>query len=142
MSISDDVKAKIQGVLEGCGTIDDKCYHEVRQVLRSANVEVNRKIEARHFGHLLSKTFKTGAGAFFSFADYLYTSWWARYNDFNNVSPHILIPKPKASEVEKVASATEVVVSAEGQSIAVITPTPDPTTAQGYDTLWSNKSLR
>ncbi|KAF2271292.1 uncharacterized protein EI97DRAFT_287071 [Westerdykella ornata] len=131
MTVSDDVKAKIQGVLEGCGQLDDKCYHEVRQVLRSANVEVNKKLEARHFGHLLSKTFKTGAGVFLSFADYLYTSWWARYNDFNNVSPNFIIPKPKASEVEKVASATEVVVSAEGASVAKITPTPDPTSAQG-----------
>jgi hypothetical protein len=135
MSVSDDVKAKIQGVLEGCGQLDDKCYHDVRQVLRSANVEVNRKLEARHFGHLLSKAFKSGAGAFLSFADYLYTSWWAHYNDLNNVSPHFIIPKPKASEVDKVASATEVVVSAEGTSVALITPTPDPTLAQGYDTL-------
>ncbi|KAF2265276.1 hypothetical protein CC78DRAFT_443764, partial [Lojkania enalia] len=129
--ISPDVKANIQGVLEGCRELDDKCYQEARGVLRSADLEVNHKLERRHFGHFLLKTAKGGWAIFADIAANLYMSWYQKSKDLEGVESFMFIPVSIASEAAKLETATDVVISAGGTAIATITPKPDPTSITG-----------
>lgn len=132
LGISPDVKAKVQGVLEGCGELDDKCYKETREVLRSANFEIDHKIERRAFTNFLSKTVKGAWDIFLDIAAMLYMSWELRskeqHGDFDSFT---FIPASKAGEAAKLETATDVVISAGGTAIATIKPTPNPTGLKG-----------
>ncbi|KAH7076789.1 hypothetical protein BKA63DRAFT_510777 [Paraphoma chrysanthemicola] len=131
IGISPDVKAKLQGVLEGCGQLDDKCYHEAREIMRSVNVEVDHKLERRAFRDLLTKTVK---GAILIFADIaisLRMTWFLKSKDQEGAESFMFIPVAKASEAAKFETATELVVSAESSAIVTIKPTPAPTTVTG-----------
>ena len=131
MGLSPDIKAKIQGVLEGCGQLDDKCYQETREVLRSADLEVDSKLERRNFGHMLSKTIKGGWAIFADFAANLYMSLFQKSKDLEGAESFMFIPVSKASEAAKLETATDVVISAGGTAVATITPKPDPTSLKG-----------
>jgi hypothetical protein len=55
--------------------MDEKCYKDTREVLRSADLEIDQRIERRAFRHMLSKTVKSGVTAFLDFASILHMSW-------------------------------------------------------------------
>ncbi|KAF2692023.1 hypothetical protein K458DRAFT_482650 [Lentithecium fluviatile CBS 122367] len=131
VGLSPDIKAKVQGVLEGCDKLDDKCYQEARRVIRSADFEVDHRLERRHFGHMLSKTIKGGWAIFVSFAATLYMSWYQKSKDLAGAESFMFIPVSKASEAAKFATATNVIISGGGNAVATITPTPEPTKLKG-----------
>jgi hypothetical protein len=118
-------------VLEGCGKMDEKCYKDTREVLRSADLEIDQKIERRAFRHMLSKTVKSGVTAFLDFASMLHMSWDLKFKDRHGELDSIYIPTGKAGEADKLRTATEVVVSAEKTAVVTIKPTPDPTGVKG-----------
>ena len=116
-------------MLEGCGQADNKCYQDVREILNSANLEIDSQLDRRGFAQFLSKTFKK-AGSVFSFiASALMSNWYTRHQEVEELG--MFIPDTKASEAVKLATATEVVISAGGSPVVTITPTPDPTNLQG-----------
>ncbi|KAH7083730.1 hypothetical protein FB567DRAFT_529797 [Paraphoma chrysanthemicola] len=132
LGLSPDVKAKVQGVLEACGQADDKCYQDTRDVLRSANLDIDNRIERRDFRHLLSKTVKGALGYFLDIAAMLYISWEMKFKDqHGEFDSFAFIPVSKAGEAAKLETATDVLVSAEGTAIATIKPTPHPTSLKG-----------
>ena len=83
--------------MEGCGNLDDKCYQEAREVLRSADLDVDGKLERRGFGHFLSKTDKGGWSILADIATTLYLSWYMKSTDLPADSFNF-IPASKASE--------------------------------------------
>jgi hypothetical protein len=131
--MSSDIKAKLQGAVQGCKALDNQCYQDARSVLQAANVEVDTKLDKRNFGHLLSKTAKSGLATFIDFATNLYMSWRLKSQDMQGADSFMFIPVSKASEAVKLHTATNVVVSAAGAVVATITPAPDPTKLQGYE---------
>lgn len=129
--MSPDIKAKVQGVIEGCGKLDDKCYQQARAIIRSADLEVDHKLERRHFGHFLLKTAKGSWAMFADIATNLYMSWQLKSHDLDGAESFMFIPVSKAGEAAKLETATNVVVSGDGKAIATITPKPDPTSIKG-----------
>lgn len=139
VGLSKDLKAKIAGVLDGCGKMDDKCHDDIDAVLSSAHVQIDPKLEGRHFGHKLSKAGKGGVksgavGVFLGIMDYLQMAWKVNSGESDKGPNFAFIPASKADEVADVAAATgkPVVISGGGKGVATITPKPDPNNAQGY----------
>jgi hypothetical protein len=120
-------------VLDACGQPDDKCYKDTREVLRSANLEIDHKIERRDFRQLLSKTVKGALGYFLDIAAMLYISWELKFKDqHGEFDSFKFIPLSKAGEAAKWETASDVIVSAGGTAVATIKPTPHPTSLKGY----------
>lgn len=129
IELSADAKAKVNGILKGCGQADDKCYQGVREVLYDADLEIDSQLDRRGFAQLLSKTFKK-AGAVFSFiASALMSNWYTRHQEVEDSG--LFVPQAKASEASELATATKVTISAGGSAVVTVTPTPDPTKLQG-----------
>ncbi|KAI0004056.1 hypothetical protein F4779DRAFT_630464 [Xylariaceae sp. FL0662B] len=130
--LSPDAKAKIHGILEGCGKTDNKCYQEVREVLQSSNLEIDSQLNRRGFAQLLSKTFKKVAFVFSMITSHLISNWHVRHGEVGELG--LFVPAAKASEASVFATASKILVSAQGSAVATITPTPDPTKLQGSHT--------
>ncbi|KAK4447190.1 hypothetical protein QBC34DRAFT_467708 [Podospora aff. communis PSN243] len=45
--LGQDIKAKVDGVLDGCGQVDDKCYHDVLTALDDGVVQTDHNLEGR-----------------------------------------------------------------------------------------------
>ncbi|PNH52837.1 hypothetical protein VD0003_g4512 [Verticillium dahliae] len=129
VSFSADTKSKIHGILEACGEVDDKCYQEVRQLLRNADLQIDGELERRGFVQFLSKTFKK-VGSVFSFIAGVLISNWAMKQE---QPTGMFVPHEIASQASKLETTTPV-VSADGTAVATITSTPDPTVLQGSQT--------
>jgi hypothetical protein len=126
----------VQGVLEGCGQVDDNCYKEILEVLRSANFEIDHKIEGRAFRHFLSKTIKIAVkGALNIFLDIeamLLLSWKLKFKELHgDLDSVAFIPASKVADAARLQTATDVVISAGGTAIITIKPTPNPTSLKG-----------
>ncbi|KAM0330636.1 hypothetical protein ACHAQA_003586 [Verticillium albo-atrum] len=128
--LSPETQDKVVGILEACGKADDKCYQEVRKVLRSANLQIDGEIERRGFVQFLSKTFKKVGSVFSFIAGALISNWAMKQEQPSG----LFVPHEIASQASKLTEATGVVVSADGTVVATITPTPDPTKLQGSQT--------
>ncbi|KAI1346531.1 hypothetical protein F5Y01DRAFT_321669 [Xylaria sp. FL0043] len=128
--LSGDTQSKVQGVLEGCGEIvDDKCWQDVWNVLRESELQLDNKLDRRHFGHLLSKTFKKLVGIYGYMTSILLTLWSFKHDD--EIFSQKVLPYPQVGAATIFATATNIVISAEGQAVATVTPTSVPTTTQG-----------
>jgi hypothetical protein len=130
VGISPDIAASIHGTLEGCGQLDDKCYHEVQDVLQSAKVEMNHKLEGRDFLWFIKKNAKLPIVLFANIINTLRISWYQKSHNSQDVESFMFIPLSKISEATKLQSAAEVVVSAAGSAVATIRPRPDPTSIE------------
>ncbi|KAG4440793.1 hypothetical protein IFR05_003721 [Cadophora sp. M221] len=138
VSLSPDTRSKIRGVLDGCGEIiDDMCYQDVLQVLESSELQIDSQLDRRHFGHMLSKTFRfvggkvAGIAAFFDHVSKLLLSMWHIRHSDEEFAKSIFLPHSEVTSVTVLATATTVVVSAEGQPIVTITQKPDTTSLLG-----------
>jgi hypothetical protein len=130
IELSPDAKAKIQGVFDACGVADNHCYQDARNVLHSADLQIDPALERRGFAQLLSKTFKSIADVYLTITAILLAEWNLKALDMEQLG--LFIPQPDALKASALASATAVVISAQGSDIGTITPTPDPTKLQGY----------
>ena len=130
------------GVLDGCGaTIDDQCYQDVVQALQDSELQIDNQLDRRNFGHMLSKTFRIGLPkvgvvggvvAFYSYvAELLVSMWHIRHSD-EEFAKSLFLPHGQVSSVTVIATATTVIISAEGQPVATVTPVLDRTTLMGY----------
>ncbi|KAI0431606.1 hypothetical protein F5Y09DRAFT_340451 [Xylaria sp. FL1042] len=129
--LSSDTQNKVQGVLEGCGdTVDDRCWQDVCNVLRESELQLDDKLDRRHFGHLLSKTFTGGVALFYEYVTSILTTLWSLKHADETFAQKFL-PRPQVSAATIFATATNIVISAEGQAVATVTPTPVPTSIQG-----------
>jgi hypothetical protein len=131
--LSADTHSKVQGVLEGCGDkIDDKCYQDVHKVLKESELQLDSQKDRRHFGNLLSKTFrKNGVGFVLStLTGFLMVQWNFKHadEDFSRT----FMPHAKIDAASILVTATTVIISGEGKPVATITQMPDTTVLQGY----------
>ncbi|KAM0594562.1 hypothetical protein ACHAP6_000305 [Verticillium nonalfalfae] len=129
VSLSAETQSKIHGILEACGEVDDKCYQEVRQLLRNADLQIDGELERRGFVQFLSKTFKKVGSVFSFIAGVLISNWSMKQEQPTGM----FVPHEIASQASKLET-TGVVVSADGTAVATITSTPDPTVLQGSQT--------
>ena len=60
----------------------------------------------------------------------LLAEWKLKALDTNQLS--LFVPQQDAQKVSALATATAVVISAQGSGIGTVMPTPDPTKLQGY----------
>ncbi|KAB5578286.1 hypothetical protein GE09DRAFT_1089179 [Coniochaeta sp. 2T2.1] len=132
IELSPDTRAKLQGVFDGCGVADDHCYQDARNVLRSADLQIDAALERRGFAQLLSKTFKKLGNLYLEITAILLAEW--KLQSFDNQQLGLFIPQPHADKASALATATAVVVSAQGSQIGTVMPTPDPTKLQGSQT--------
>ncbi|KAH7333207.1 hypothetical protein BKA65DRAFT_596796 [Rhexocercosporidium sp. MPI-PUGE-AT-0058] len=138
VSLSADTRNKVRGVLDGCGEqVDDKCYQDVVRVLESSELQIDSQLDRRHFGHMLSKTFRGvsarvgGIAAFFLHVSKVLLSQWHIKHSDEEFSKSLFLPHSKVSTVTVLATATTIVVSADGQAIVTITQVPETATLQG-----------
>ncbi|KAG8409690.1 hypothetical protein J3458_018776 [Metarhizium acridum] len=107
---SGDLLQKLQDTLGGDSCKDkghgDACYQALHGVLRSADMSVDNGLAKRDFYRLVSRSFLV----------------WRLLEDENQ---HI--PQAAASSAGGLDRGRPLTISAEGSSIVVITPTPDPT---------------
>jgi hypothetical protein len=127
--LSADTKAKVQGVLEGCGQADDQCHQDIRNVLRSAHLEIDHQLTRRTLLSMLQRTAKKVSGIFLEIAAILQAKWAGKAME--NADWGMFIPERKAEDVANVASASVITISTGGKPFLTVTPTPDPTTLQG-----------
>lgn len=127
--LSSDINDKVQSVLQGCGQADDKCFHDIRAVIDSADLEVDKQLDRRGFGSLISKTFKRIGYIYDFMVAALLADWYLKHAQPPRLGQYI--PQAKASEAPVLATATNVVVSAAGSPVVTITPTPDATKLEG-----------
>jgi hypothetical protein len=66
--LSVSTKAKIQGVLEGCGESSDKCYQDVRNILRFSYLEIDHELTRGSFLEMLSRAMKRSRAVFSTIA--------------------------------------------------------------------------
>jgi hypothetical protein len=116
-------------VLQGCGTIDNKCYQDVNRVFDSADVQIDKQLDRRGFASLLSKTFKSSIGFFLNVSAYLLASWKLKSQDMNELG--MWLPDAVASDAGAFASVTSVTISGGGVAVATITKAPDTTSLVG-----------
>lgn len=119
----------MQGVLDGCGEIDNQCYQDVNEILNSADLEIDGSVNRRGLVALLSKTFKAFVGVFLDITSILITNWKIRQQEVQEEG--LWLPDAKASDAGAVASATEITVSAGGALVVTITQTSVTTSLQG-----------
>jgi hypothetical protein len=129
VALSPDAKAKVQGTLDACDETDNSCYQDVRDVIHSADLHIDNQLERRDFAQLLSKTFKKIGFVFAEIAAVLMSQYKLRHEDLQELG--LYLPEQAASQIAAVASATTIVISAQGSGVGTITPTPDPTQLQG-----------
>lgn len=119
IALGKDVLGKVQGVLKGCGAIDNKCYQDVNQIFNSADVQIDKQLDRRHIGHLLSKTFKSSGDFFLAVYALLLANWKVKSQDMKEMG--MWLPDPVASDAGNLASITAVTISGGGVAVATIT---------------------
>ncbi|KAF1995307.1 hypothetical protein P154DRAFT_611177 [Amniculicola lignicola CBS 123094] len=124
VALSQDTQAKVEGVLEGCGTTDDRCFQDVLNTIHSADVHLDEKIERRHIGHMISKAAKGSWSIFADIALMLTLNWEQKADKMDNSA--FRLPVNKVEE-----AATSFVHSAGGSAAITITPTVAPTQMTG-----------
>lgn len=129
VAFSPDIKSKVQGVLDGCGQIDNQCYQDINTVFLSADLTMDGALDRRGFASLLSKTFKSSYAIFLNIAAALLANWKARQQEVQELG--IWIPNDKATDAGAIATATGVTISAGGTPVVTITQAPDVTKLQG-----------
>jgi hypothetical protein len=117
-------------VLEGCGKPDDKCYQDVLNTLQSADFDLDKRLERRGLGQMISKTVKGAWDLFFDIAAMLLLNWQMKSDKMDNSAFHI--PITRAQEAANSASATSVVHSAGGSVVITVTPTSSAAKLTGY----------
>lgn len=129
IALGQDILSKVQGVLKGCATIDEKCYQAVNQVFDSADVQIDQKLDRRGFASLLSKTFKSSIGFFLDVSAYLLASWKMKSQEMNELG--MWLPDAVASDGGALASVTSVTISGGGAAVATITKAPGTVSLEG-----------
>jgi hypothetical protein len=124
--LSTDTQAKVEGVLEGCGTGDDnKCYQDVVQALESADLELDSKLERRELAKLLSDTMLRDLAYRLSMMWYignmLLLNWKMKADKMDNAAFHL--PVAKVQELAISATGPSIIQSAGGSVVVTITPT-------------------
>jgi hypothetical protein len=120
----------VEGVLEGCGTPDDKCYQDVLNTLKLADLDLDKQLDRRGLGQMISKTVKGAWDLFFDIAAMLLLNWQMKSDKMDNYAFHF--PISRAQEAADLMSATSVVHSAGGSVVITVTPTSKPATLTGY----------
>lgn len=108
----------IQRGLNGYGQGDNQCLTGVRNAVRSANLEFNGQLERRGLAQLLSKAFKKLGAVFMQIVSILGTNHRIQYQDVQELG--IFMPDLDPSLASVLASATEVVVSAQGTGFGTL----------------------
>ncbi|KAK0617748.1 hypothetical protein B0T14DRAFT_605745 [Immersiella caudata] len=127
--LGQDIKAKVDGVLEGCGALNDKCYQEVLAVLEDGVMQTDKKLEGRQVIAalvLLAAEFIT-LDTLITVVAIVETT---RFAAFLALPPPlgIYFPEDKAKPAGTLPQGP-VTVSAGGSAVITITqgPTPQPT---------------
>ncbi|KAH7068126.1 hypothetical protein BKA63DRAFT_521179 [Paraphoma chrysanthemicola] len=128
--LSNSTKAKIQGVLEGCGEPSDRCHQEVRNILRSSRLEIDHELTRGSFMKMLSGALKRSMAVFSTIAAILKAKWLGKDNDAADNG--MFIPVSKAEDAgAKLATASALTIAAAGSIFITVTPTPEPSKLQG-----------
>ena len=131
--LGQDTKAKVDGVLEGCGDSIDQCYQEVAKVLHDAFVKIDNGIERRQAGPDIEgmNEVAQGWGSLANVKDgasYLIAADWAANKKYGDEKGSFW-PDEAAIGIANFANATSLTVSAGGSAVMTITQAPDPTTS-------------
>ncbi|KAH7029901.1 uncharacterized protein B0I36DRAFT_412362, partial [Microdochium trichocladiopsis] len=129
--LSDDSRAKVRGVLEACGSLDNQCFQDVQQVLAQSDLQIDPQLNKRDFFALLSKTFRLASSRVAATAAILMAFWQAKYAD--EQFAQAFVPRPVAEAAGAFAiPGAEVVVELQGSPLVTVTaPTPAATTLIG-----------
>ncbi|KXJ93558.1 hypothetical protein Micbo1qcDRAFT_203626 [Microdochium bolleyi] len=129
--LSGDTQAKVRGVLEGCGTLNNQCFHDVQQVLALSDLQIDSQLNKRTFLALLSKTFKSLASELSAITSVLIFLWSTRFND--RQFAQVFVPHPIGEAAAPFAvPGTEIIVEADGAPLVTVTvPAPAKTTLLG-----------
>jgi hypothetical protein len=101
-------------------------------VLKESELQLNDQLDRRHFGHLLSKTFgRNGAGLVLEYLTIILISQWHLKHTDEEFAQRFL-PQIQANAATVLATATNIIISADGALVATVTPVIDTTTLQGY----------
>ncbi|KAM0280464.1 hypothetical protein ACHAQH_004043 [Verticillium albo-atrum] len=133
--LGEDVRAKVHGVLEGCGEMNDQCYQDVNKILDEAHIQTDRALDSRQWATAIAfiarvwksiKRLKEGIAAL-SIA-----IWGTTQGPANDKGT--FWPESQASNVGNLPADQSVTVIAGGNPIATITQPPDTTTLEGAAT--------
>ncbi|KAB5539434.1 hypothetical protein GE09DRAFT_1248586 [Coniochaeta sp. 2T2.1] len=123
-----DIKAKVDGVLEGCDKPNDQCYQEIAKVLEDAFIQTDKHLESRQWlvvVGFIARVWKTVKRLKEAIAALSLAIWIANHqhgNDKGNFWPEVA-----ASGAANLPDATPITVSAGGSAVATITQAPNPT---------------
>lgn len=127
--LSKDTQAKAEGVLEACGTADDKCFQDVSRSLRSAILDLDNTIQRRIIGSMLSKTTKGSWNIIANIALMLELNWKMKGDKMD--ASAFYLPHVKAEQAAQLAAASSAVHTAGPSVVITVTPTPAPMTLTG-----------
>ena len=125
--LSPDAQAKVEGVLEGCGTADDnKCYQDVEHAVNSADFELDSNLERRELAKLFTdsgfRNTPKRVGILSSIMAMLFLNWKMKADKMDNSA--FRLPISQAKEAATSASSSSLIFSAGGSVVVTFTPTP------------------
>lgn len=129
-----DLKAKVDGVLEGCGKVDNQCYQEVIKVLQDGTIQMDKRLDSRQ----LIVAAATIAEVIQDIREIveivgMITVVYKVIVNALGIEKGNHVPVVFASAAAKLPQATPITISAGGSAVITITQSPTPTLAlQGY----------
>ncbi|KAK0631421.1 hypothetical protein B0T14DRAFT_549246 [Immersiella caudata] len=125
--LGQDLKAKVDGVLQGCGAADNKCYQDVVKVLQNeGSIQMDKQLDSRAVliaAATIAEVVST-AKKVIETVSLLYIGFKALGHALNGGGqywPHVV-----ASAAGKLPEATPITVSAGGSPVATVTLAPAP----------------
>lgn len=121
-----DIKSKVDAVLQRCGQPNAQCHRDVVKVLEGAIVQTDKHLERRMWGTIavaLVQIWGT-VGQFVEIIGAFLVALYAVHKGASDAKGYH-IPESAASSAAKLPMATPITVSAAGSAIVTITKAPD-----------------
>ncbi|KAK0649846.1 hypothetical protein B0T16DRAFT_410773 [Cercophora newfieldiana] len=124
-----DLKTKVDGVLQGCGTVDDKCYQDVVKVLQEeGTIQMDKHLDSRAIliaAATIADVVSTATRVVKTLSAFL-VAFWAVLKAPAHEKGYYW-PSIAASAGAKLPKGVPITMSAGGSAIATITQAPTPT---------------
>ncbi|KAK1760056.1 hypothetical protein QBC47DRAFT_333896 [Echria macrotheca] len=128
--LGQDIKARVDGVLDGCGQPSDQCYQDVSKVLEDAVIQTDKHLQSRQLVVIIAfiaRVWKSISRLKGAIAALTVAGWLGgkqRANDKGNFWPEVA-----ASGAVNIPQATPITVLAGGSAVVTITQAPDTSTS-------------
>ncbi|KAK5653023.1 hypothetical protein OQA88_9309 [Cercophora sp. LCS_1] len=126
--LGQDLKAKVDGVLEGCGQLDNQCYQDVVKVLQDGSIQMDKRLESRQWlvtAGTIAKVLQTGVKiveGIGAIVVAVFAVIKGPGDDKGQFWPDVV-----ASAVGKLPDDALITVSAGDSAVVTITQAPNPT---------------